>query len=111
MSSGEDTKPDLDEATLIQLKSAGSNLSKPHSLDFFLYFPDQSTADSAAARIRKLGFAVKVEKSTTGTEWLCYSTRIMVPDLHELQMIRIDFNQLAAPLRGNYDGWGTEVER
>jgi hypothetical protein len=32
-------EPDLDQQVLDQLKKAGSDLSKPHNIEFFLYFP------------------------------------------------------------------------
>ncbi|HXE42414.1 MAG TPA: ribonuclease E inhibitor RraB, partial [Candidatus Baltobacteraceae bacterium] len=40
-------KPDLDESVLIQLKKAGSDLSKTHKIEFFLYFPTQAKAEQA----------------------------------------------------------------
>ncbi len=33
-------KADPDQMVLDQLRKAGSDLSKPHKIDFFLYFPD-----------------------------------------------------------------------
>jgi len=35
----------------------------------------------------------------------------MVPDLAALQKIRYDFEALTVSLKGEYDGWGTEVEK
>jgi hypothetical protein len=104
-------KPDLDESVLIQLKKAGSNLSKPHHIEFFLYFPTQEIAEQAAPKIRASGFAVEVKQAAQGTDWLCFATKTMVPDLSALQKIRQDFNALTIPLNGVYDGWGTPVEK
>ena len=97
-------KPDLDELVLIQLKKAGLDLSKPHHIDFYLYFQTQPVAEQAAPKITATGFNVEVR-----TNWLCYATKTMVPDLAALQKIRLDFNSLAASLGGKYDGWGTPV--
>src|SRR5882672_8366400 len=36
--------PDLDQQVLDQLKKAGSNLSKPHDIEFFLYFQTKESA-------------------------------------------------------------------
>ncbi len=104
-------KPDLDGAVLIQLKKAGSDLSKPHAIEFFLYFPTQTVAEQAAPRVKAAGFDVQVKPAAKGSDWLCYATKAMVPDLPALQKIRVDFNSLAASLGGQYDGWGTEVEK
>jgi regulator of RNase E activity RraB len=102
--------PDLDESVLVQLKKAGSDLSKPHKIEFFLYFPSQSVADRAALRIREAGFQVEVRRAAKGNDWLCFATKTMVPELSSLQQIRRDFSSLAASLKGEYDGWGTPIE-
>jgi hypothetical protein len=104
-------KPDLDESVLIQLKKAGSNLSKPHHIEFFLYFPTQEIAEQAAPKIRASGFTVEVKQAAQGTDWLCFATKTMVPDLSALQKIRQDFDALTASLNGMYDEWGTPVEK
>ncbi len=104
-------KRDLDEMVLVQLRKAGADLSKPHHIEFFLYFPSQPIAEQAAPKIKAAGFDVKVEPAAQGSDWLCYATKTMVPDLPALQKIRTDFSDLAASLGGKYDGWGTEVEK
>ena len=102
-------KPDLDESVLIQLKKAGSDLSKPHEIEFFLYFPTQAAAEQAALRIREGGFEVEVKQAAKGADWLCFATKTMIPKLSDLQQIRRDFNSLTAAVGGDYDGWGTPV--
>jgi regulator of ribonuclease activity B len=104
-------KPDPDEFVLMQLKKAGSDLSKPHKLEFFLYFPEQSDAEQAAPRIRDAGFQVDVRRAAQGSDWLCFATKTMVPELPVLQKIRSEFNSIAASLNGEYDGWGAHVEK
>jgi Regulator of ribonuclease activity B len=104
-------KPDPDEAVLIQLRKAGSNLSKPHNIEFFLYFPTQSAAQQAASQIKLKEFNVEVGPGAQGNDWLCAVTKKMTPALPALQKIRIDFNDLSESLGGQYDGWGTEVEQ
>ena len=56
-------KPDPDEAVIIQLRKAGSDLSKPHTIDFYLYFPSQSAAEKAAAQMRQTGYTVEVKRA------------------------------------------------
>ena len=104
-------KADLDDSVRTQLRKAGSDLSKPHKIEFFIYFPTQAVAEQAAARIRDEGFQVEVEKAAKGDAWLCFATKRMVPDLAALQKIRHDFEALTVSLKGDYDGWGTEVEK
>jgi regulator of RNase E activity RraB len=104
-------KRGLDELVLVQLRKTGADIAKPHNIEFFLYFPSQAVDDQAAAHIRDSGFQVVVERSARGDDWLCLATKTMVPDLFALQSIRKDFTNLAASLNGEYDGWGTPVER
>ena len=102
---------DGDEAVLVQLRKAGSDLSKPHQIEFFLYFPSQDAAEQGAAQIRNTGFDAKVQLSAKGDSWLCFATKRMIPDLASLDKIRIQFEALAGKLGGEYDGWGTPVEK
>jgi regulator of RNase E activity RraB len=104
-------KPDLDDSVLVQLRKAGSNLSKPHAIEFFLYFPTQAIAEQAATQVRDAGFEVRLEPSAKGNDWLCFATKNMVPELAAMQEIRHKFNSLASSMGGEYDGWGTEVEK
>jgi regulator of RNase E activity RraB len=108
---GSSDKPDLDQLVLAQLKKAGSDLSKPHVIEFFLYFPTQAAAEQAAVRAREDGFQAKVEPPLKDTNWLCLTTKTMVPDLKRLQDLRSAFERLAWLLKGTYDGWGTSVEK
>jgi hypothetical protein len=52
-------KPDLDQAVLVQLRKAGSDLSKPHNIEFFLYFPTRSVAEMAAPPSETLGLRLR----------------------------------------------------
>jgi regulator of RNase E activity RraB len=102
-------KPDLDDSVLNQLRKAGSDLSKPHEIEFFLYFPTEAIAEQAASHIREAGFDVNVKQAAKGNDWLCFATKKMVPELAALQKIRMDFSSLSNSLGGEYDGWGTPV--
>jgi hypothetical protein len=102
---------DPDADVLAQLKKAGSNLSKPHPLEFFLYFPREEAARKAADQLRAQSFEVKVDHAPQGDSWLCLAKKIMVPELESLHHIRAEFNAVAKALNGEYDGWGTPVVR
>jgi hypothetical protein len=75
-------KLDPDEAVIIQLQKAGSDLSKPHSIDFYLYFADESAAQQAAARMRQTGYQAEVKRAAKGEDWLCLATKQVVPELN-----------------------------
>lgn len=109
--SGCSKKRDADESVLIELKKAGSDLSKPHKIDFYMYFPTQFVAEQAALRVRDAGFKVEVRRAAKGDNWLCLATKTMVPELSAIQRVSRDFESLAASLKGGYDGWETGVKK
>jgi Regulator of ribonuclease activity B len=104
--------PEVDQRVLDQLREAGSDLSKPHDLEFFLYFPNQEAAAIAAERIRTSGaggFMADVKRSPQGDAWLCYVTRKMVPEGAKIALIGERFSALAQEFGGEYDGWETSL--
>jgi regulator of RNase E activity RraB len=106
---GSRQKTDLDQSVLLQLRKSGSNLSKPHKVEFFLYFPTRPVAEQARFKILAAGFEVEVERAAQGESWLCFATKEMIPALGDLQRIRQNFEALGRSMNGEYDGWGTAV--
>lgn len=100
---------DLDGSVLDQLVKAGSDLSKEHQPEFFLYFPDETTAERVAALIHADGFQVTVQRSPAADNWLCLATKTMALTHEEMTAIRGRFMLLASENHGEYDGWGTPV--
>jgi len=101
---------DLDGRTLKQLRKAGSDLSKPHNIEFFLYFPSRESAERAGQKIKQLGLDTKVTPSAAGGRWLCFGTKSMVPNYQALAALRSKLERIAKSENGEYDGWGTEVQ-
>ena len=56
-----------DDDVIEQLRLAGSNLSKPHPIDFYIYVPSQESANRVAAALSPQGFQTKVEPSASGS--------------------------------------------
>jgi regulator of RNase E activity RraB len=102
--------PDGDAATLDELAHAGSDLSRQHTIEFFLYLPDQAAAEAVAAGLRSEGLTVDVNRAADGADWLCLIRQRMVPDMAGLRSWRVRLTALAEAHQGQYDGWGTEVE-
>ena len=103
------TSADPDQLVLDQLKKAGSDLSKPHPIEFFLYFPTEDSASEASKDIKAEVDEMKVGPSADKKNWLCFATKRMVPDHDELVRLRKRFTEIAKKYGGEYDGWGTEV--
>jgi regulator of RNase E activity RraB len=100
---------DLNQLVIDQLKQAGSDLAKPHDLEFFLYFPTEQAAIEAAKGIQSEVDGLEVNLGADETNWLCFGVKSMVPRPDDLRSMRTRFNQIANKHSGQYDGWGTEV--
>jgi hypothetical protein len=100
---------DEDQQVLDQLRAAGSDLSKPHLMEFYLYFPTEELASKVADEIEADGYKVEVKRAPRGSSWMCYVTRRMVPKRAEIAAMGKRFRDLAERYGGEYDGWETEV--
>ena len=105
------SEAEADLQTLNRLEKAGSDLSKPHEMEFFLYFPDEASANAAAADIREQGFVVEVRPAAEGTDWLCFAVKTMVPAHEDVVAVGRELNAIAGAYGGEYDGWGAAVVR
>lgn len=94
---------------LHHLRRLGADVSKPREVEFFIYIPTEEGAYRVAAQLQKEGYDVHVDPSGRGGEWLCFSTKRIVPSLDEMDRISEHFAALAESYGGNYDGWGTGV--
>ena len=103
---------DPDAATLRQLQKAGSDLAKPHTIEFFLYVPTEPAALEAAASLRLEGYTAEVRAAAGDDErWLCFATLTVVPAHATLHGAREQLERLAAELGGEYDGWAAQIVR
>jgi hypothetical protein len=98
-----------DQATLDQLRQAGSDLSNPHPFDFYLYHPEQSGAEQLCSALRSDGFQVSVQESAVGDDWLCLASLTMYPTIENLTELDTKFARLIDQVGGEYDGWETVV--
>lgn len=100
---------DPDAATLEALARAGSDLSQPHEMEFFLYVPDPAAANAVADQLRPEGFHVQVTTEEGTGDWLCLATKVMTPALDELHRLRRYLSAVVESRGGAYDGWGATV--
>ncbi len=111
------TQDEIDLAVLHCLKELGSNLSKLHPIDFFLYFPTEELANSAASEIERDGYVVKLNLDTqplrrrlfSKPEWSCCASKSIVPKTETILEISSWLESIAQRFSGKYDGWETEV--
>lgn len=100
---------DPDQQVLEQLRAAGSDLSKPHEMEFYLYFPTEEAAQQAGMKLEVDGFDGEVRRAPNRADWLCLVYKQMVPERAKLAALRKRFNALARELGGEYDGWETSI--
>ena len=106
--SGQEGAADI--RVLVQLRQAGSQLGQPHEIDFFLYFPVESSAKLVALELESKGYSAVVQPSAHGNqEWLLQAGKTMIPTAKALVEIRRNLTELAAGNGGTYDGWGAGV--
>jgi hypothetical protein len=101
---------DPDGTTLDELARAGSDLTREHRIEFYLYFPREETAHEADSILRAEGFETRLSQDEKEKDWTLLATRRMRPELAPLRAVRDRLTTLVAEKGGTYDGWGTEVE-
>ena len=99
---------DRDYKTIKALEEHGSDLSKPHDIDFFLDFDKFEQAAPIAQAMDKDGFKVKMFENGDGT-YTIEAKKSIVPSLETMREITSQLNSLTERYGGNYDGWGTEI--
>ncbi len=103
---------DEDARVIEQLRRAGSNLSKPHAVDFYIYLPHREAAESVASQLNKQGYYVAVRPASKGKmPWLALATRSMLVTVGSIGQSASLIRQVIAPHKGEYDGWETAVVR
>ena len=101
--------PNPDAEVIEQLRQAGSDLSKPHPIEFYFYFPTEGAADKACEKLASQSYSVVVRPSASTNESLCLATKSLIPTVDELNRLSSEFEALATELGGEYDGWGSPV--
>jgi hypothetical protein len=98
-----------DQAVLDSLRDAGSDMTKSHPFDFYLYHPDETGAAQICTQLRGEGFQVTVREGAVDGDWLCLASLSFVPSIEKLSELRVKFDHLIDQYGGQYDGWETIV--
>jgi Regulator of ribonuclease activity B len=100
-----------DRQVLAQMRKGGADLSKATEVNFYLYFKDQPTADSAAAHAGAGPLAATVRRGADPSSWLCFVTGRMVPNEAAIHAMAVRFLALAKQYGGEYDGWEAAITK
>ena len=113
------TTEEQDLAVLNRLEELGSDMTKPHKVDFFLYFKSEENARSAVREIEDDGFSVNLRRAEAAwwkrllgkTVWSCRAMKSFVPAKEAILKASADFEEIAQRFDGEYDGWGAGLEK
>lgn len=101
---------DLDRKILALLRERGSELSRPHEVEFYIYFRTEKDALEASPGIAGAGYHVQVLQDSSGDRWLCLARRAMVPTLGAIGKAHEELQKASRPFNGFCGGWATQVE-
>lgn len=99
----------LDGQVLVQLKKAGSDLSKVHSCQLFFVAPSQSAAARLVEALSEREISALVSESQQGTEVGVSAQLNLVPNYKTMTSLRQQVSTIAAEVGAEYDGWGSEL--
>jgi len=101
-----------DAQVIQQLREAGSDLSVPHPIDFYLYLPSREAADRVASKLRATAYEIKkLDRAALGPDWLVLAGKTLIPSESELVKMRQELESLATAEGGEYDGWEAPIIR
>lgn len=95
------------DASIIEsLQAIGSNLGKPHQIDFYFTFAGEAAANSAVKAMQDAGYTlVVVEPALDGDRTQVQMQRALVPALDTVHAASLELSALARGQGGEYDGW------
>ena len=122
----EDSYPDdADGQVLAGIAARGTDLTKPHDIDFPIDVPDEQSARAIDSLLARHGFntevwydegepdengEVDVNDEEFGPSWTVYVKMNMVPTYDEIVRIQSNLDELVRGLGGKSDGWGMFTE-
>ena len=98
-----------DQAAIDSLREGGSDFSKAHPFDFYLYHTNKAGAQRLFGDLADQGFTTSVQEGALDGEFLCLAWLIFVPSAEMLVQVSELFEEIIAIYGGEYDGWDTVV--
>lgn len=98
---------DADGDAIRRIIADGSDVSRPMLVDFQIACPDQAGAKAIASKIPSSEFSIRIYSDADGNNITCECSKEMLLDHSDLLRIQKQLNDIAAPLGGWSDGWGT----
>ena len=105
-----------DEATadarvIESLRRPGSDLTKPHPTNYYLYFPQENDARAASHELESLGYRIKTLSTNKKGDWVVIASNSAIPSLPSVSVTTASLSALAKRHAGIYDGWEAAVTK
>jgi hypothetical protein len=100
---------ETDKEALDSLRDAGSDLTKAHPFEFYIYHNNKADAQLICADLKQDGFQASVREDAIEDEWLCLTRLSFVPSIEKLAELDLLFEEIITKYGGEYDGWETIV--
>lgn len=94
-----------------QLRLAGSDMSKPHSTEFFVYCPEQDQVSAAERAIAALGYRTEISPKDDELPWGVIAAATFIPTSQEVRRRESQLEVAASDAGCSYDGWEAAVVR
>jgi hypothetical protein len=98
---------DADAEAIRRVVRDGADLSRPMAIDFAVAFAARDSGERFQTALAGTGFRVSLEQDASGSTWTCYCTKTMLLTYRDVVRVQEELEELAAPLGGHADGWGT----
>ncbi len=96
-----------DKDAIKRVLNDGSSAKRPMFVDFHIAANDEDAAHKIAEACRPLGYRITGEQDDGETTWtVTCSTRMMLT-LEGVLAFQKELDDIARPLGGHIDGWGT----
>lgn len=92
---------------LRRIAKNGFDLTRLLKMEFFVAVPDEDEGQKLAGLACAEGLETSVEQSDESQRWTCYCTKVLVADYNAVLAFEEQLDNLARPLGGHSDGFGT----
>ena len=107
---------DLDGQVLRSIAEDGNDMTKPMEVELHVAAPSEEVADAIADAAEQLGYEPHVffddgedaeEDEEIIDQWTCTCVKVMLLQYDAIMAAQAELDELAKPLGGYADGWGT----
>lgn len=102
-------KDPYDAQVFAQLRKEGHDFTKPTTVDFYLYFPEEAAARGAIHVLSSEGY--RGDLKMVDGRYQAHLAKDMKLSADAIDMERFKMRELTVNAGGEYDGWGAQVVR